>query len=115
MHTLYLGPTGLIIRKVSASKCTATVDLLNADKQTSSWRELWAGAVAVNDMCVKKGKAGASFGQGRLPLLFPSTGIITLTTSDDQVPRVDCLLNWRQISDFVILVRVTPYRYARCM
>ena len=88
----------LTIIKVSTSKCTATIDLLNADSETSSWRELWAGAVAVNDMCVKKGKAGMSVAPGRSPLLSHSTGTIELTTSDMQVPRVDYLLNWREIS-----------------
>ena len=54
--------------KVSTGRCTATVDLLNADRETSSWHEIWAGAVAVNAMCVKKGRAGKSFVPGRSPL-----------------------------------------------
>ena len=94
--------------KVSTSKCTATVDLLNGDDETSSWRELWAGAVAVNDMCVKKGKAGMSLGHGRSTLLSPSTGTIELTTSDMQVPKVDYLLNWREGSGFFDIGAVNP-------
>ena len=79
------------------SRCTATVDILNADRDKSSWHELWAGAVAVNELCVKRGRAGVSFGLGRSPFLFPSTDIIPLTTSDMQVLRVDYSLNWLKI------------------
>ena len=75
--------------KVSTSKCTATVDLLNADSEKCSWRELWAGAVAVNELCVKKGKPGMSTGHGRSPLLSPCTGTIELTINHMQVPKVD--------------------------
>ena len=107
------GTDVLIMMKESTSKCTATVDLLNADRETGSWRELWAGAVAVNEICVKNGKAGMS-SEGRSPLLSPCTGIIELTLSDMQVPKVDYLLNWRENSGFWILMWLI-HRYARCM
>lgn len=44
--------------------CTAVVDLEDDKDDTGSWLDLWAGAVAVNAMCVKDGKAGMSFGHG---------------------------------------------------
>ena len=44
--------------------CTSAVDLVEGDTDNSSWNEMWAAAVAVEEICVKKGKAGAAFGLG---------------------------------------------------
>lgn len=44
-----------------------TIDLRDDDTDLGSWLELWAGVVAVNEICVKKGKAGISFGNGKSP------------------------------------------------
>lgn len=45
--------------------CTATIDFEEGDTDKSSWYEMWMAAVAVNEMCVTKGKAGAAFGLGK--------------------------------------------------
>lgn len=45
--------------------CTATVDLIDQEADSCSWTDLWAGAVAVDRMCVQNGKAGMSFGHGK--------------------------------------------------
>lgn len=45
--------------------CTSVVDLVDGDTDNSSWFEMWAAAVAVDEICVKHGKAGAAFGLGK--------------------------------------------------
>ena len=45
-------------------ECTATVDFEKGDTDRSSHFELWAAAVAVDAICVARGKAGAAFGLG---------------------------------------------------
>lgn len=54
--------------------CTITVELMDEVEDTASWFELWEGAVAVSEMCVKQGKAGISFGNGRDGRLTVSLG-----------------------------------------
>jgi len=44
--------------------CTARIDLEDDKDDTASYLDLWAGAVAVDRMCVNEGKAGMSFGLG---------------------------------------------------
>ncbi len=44
--------------------CTARIDLEDEEDDTASYLDLWAGAVAVDRMCVNEGKAGMSFGLG---------------------------------------------------
>ena len=62
------------------TKCTLTVDLLAvSDQDNGIWRKLWAAAVAINTMCVRKGKSGISRGQGRSPL--PSIWAVPLLTA----------------------------------
>lgn len=56
------------------STCTAIVDLIDEVEDTGTWFELWAGAAAVIEMCVKHGKAGISFGNGRNGQLMVSLG-----------------------------------------
>lgn len=46
------------------SSCTATINLVDEVKDTGTWFQLWEGAAAVTEMCVRRGKAGISFGNG---------------------------------------------------
>lgn len=62
--------------------CTAIVDFAEGDTDNSSWFEMWAAAVAVDEMCVTKGKAGAAHGLGELTHSLP-------------VPLKDALLTCR--------------------
>ena len=55
--------------KESIRGCTAEVKILDGDTATCSWREVWAAAVAVNEKCVKKSKAGIAFDLGKSPFL----------------------------------------------
>lgn len=52
--------------------CTAIIDFAGGDTDESSWIEMWAAAVAVNEMCVTKGKAGAAYGLGQYKRLMLS-------------------------------------------
>ena len=45
---------------------------MDGDIDSGNWSELRAAAVAVNELCVEKGKAGAAFGLGELILSFAS-------------------------------------------
>lgn len=45
--------------------CIATIDFEEGDTDKGSWYEMWMAAVAVNEMCVTKGKAGAALGLGK--------------------------------------------------
>ena len=58
----------------SGSTCAATVDLVDGVEESGSWYELWEGAVAVYEMCVKRGKAGISYGHGSNHYLMISLG-----------------------------------------
>lgn len=40
--------------------------------------------MAVNEKCVKKGKAGIAYGLGKSPFLFPDVSTVTLMTGDLQ-------------------------------
>ena len=55
--------------KESIRGCTAEVKILDVITERCSWRNVWAAAVAVNEKCVKKGKAGIAFGLGKSPFL----------------------------------------------
>lgn len=55
----------------ASGTCTATIDFEEGDTDKASWYEMWMAAVAVNEMCVKKGKAGAAFDLGKLILSIP--------------------------------------------
>ena len=59
-------PIGLI--SLNESTCTVIVDLLKGDTETNSWYKLWEGAVALIEMCVKKGEMG--FYSGMVSILF---------------------------------------------
>ncbi len=63
----------------------AIVDVENRDRVTGRWFDLWAGAVAVNGMCVTRGLAGTSSLPGGLSITLSSSSItvesnITTTT-----------------------------------
>ena len=46
---------------------------MDADEASVSWREVWAGAVAINELCVKKeGKSGTASNLGKWAFLFTS-------------------------------------------
>ena len=45
--------------------CTVIIDLEDQEDDSCSWADLWAGAVAVEKICVQKGKAGMAFGLGK--------------------------------------------------
>lgn len=70
--------------KESIRGCTAEVKILDVNTETCSWRNVWAAAVAVNEKCVKKGKAGIAFGLGESPFLFPYVSTVALMAGDMQ-------------------------------
>ena len=52
-------------RRIASETCFVTVDLVpGADTEIGSWWTLWAGAVAVQELCVKYGNWGYSSGHG---------------------------------------------------
>ncbi len=50
---------------IASRSCIAEVQLVETDKVKCSWYELWAGAVAVNKLCVEVGESGISYGHGK--------------------------------------------------
>lgn len=57
-------PGGMNFTAGGRSSCTATISLVDEVKDTGTWFQLWEGAAAVTEMCVRRGKAGISFGNG---------------------------------------------------
>lgn len=70
--------------KESIRGCTAMVRIVGGITEKCSWRDIWAAAVAINEKCVNKGKAGVAFGLGLLPFFFPHVSSVTLTAGDMQ-------------------------------
>lgn len=54
----------VFIRSAASGKCTAIFEFVTGDTDRSTWYEMWAAVVAINKLCVKKGKAGAAFSLG---------------------------------------------------
>ena len=70
MRFIGLGPSIMIVFFVPET-CVATVDFFEADTDKGSWLEIWAAAVAVNELCIVKGTAGTAFDLGNLILSIP--------------------------------------------
>lgn len=60
----------VIVRSTASRKCTAIFGFATGDIERSSWYEMWAAVAAINELCVKKGKAGAAFRLGESILSF---------------------------------------------
>lgn len=55
----------------ASNTCAAILDFAEAESQTASWFDVWAGAVGVLKLCVGKGQQGTSYVKGwQLMLLF---------------------------------------------
>jgi hypothetical protein len=50
---------------IDSKSCIAEVQLVETDNVKCSWYDLWAGAVAVNKLCVEVGESGISYGHGK--------------------------------------------------
>lgn len=50
---------------IASRSCIVEVQLVETDNVKCSWYELWAGAVAVNKLCVEVGESGISYGHGK--------------------------------------------------
>ncbi|KAM0805193.1 hypothetical protein BDR22DRAFT_884739 [Usnea florida] len=67
----------------TGSICTATVNISEpAEKETIKWVDIWAAAVAVDAICIKKGRSGAARYLGET-----MSGWVTLTRKDDNAPQ----------------------------
>ena len=51
--------------------CIATINFFEGDADKGSWIEMWAAAVAVNELCVVRGIGGSAFDLGNLILCIP--------------------------------------------
>ena len=72
-------PTPLLTRPsprvfLGSSQCLGTIDFQQQGdttaKDLSSWYEMWAAAVAVNEMCVRFGQGGTAYGLGEFLIFF---------------------------------------------
>ena len=53
--------TGPLFKPVTAdNQCVLPIDMNASGYEITSWSNIWAAAVAVQEMCVKQGKIGAS-------------------------------------------------------
>ena len=44
--------------------CAETINIVEGNQDSSSWLELWRSAVAVEKLCIQKGRTGVAFKQG---------------------------------------------------
>lgn len=51
--------------RAAKNPCVAFVDAHPRSGTNATWFELWAGAVAIDALCVDQGKAGMSWGMGK--------------------------------------------------
>ena len=67
LHMLSPGLPPLLIESLAAPDhlCLLEVDTTGAVEDVS-WYDIWAAVVAVNGMCVRKGKTGKATGLGEL-------------------------------------------------